>query len=95
MVGSGTALKLRLPDPSIRPELKLPRLKPVKLVLTPLKIPKLRPSANGPLKETTDRLEINKDLKVSIGKPRKGTRILPLASPWIAQQGYHQPIHQS
>src|SRR5438105_289396 len=41
--GSGTAVTLRLPDPSTRPDVKLLRLNPCKLVLTPLKLAMFNP----------------------------------------------------
>src|SRR5690242_21671437 len=69
--GSGTAVTLRLPDPSTRPDVKLLRLNPCKLVLTPLKLAMLNPSVKGPLKNPPTGEKLTSTLKSPLANPGK------------------------
>src|SRR5205807_9422590 len=66
---AGTAVKLKFPDPSMRPELKLPKLNPVKEVLTPLKSAIARFKTNGPLRNPPTGLKRTCTSKSPLARP--------------------------
>src|SRR6476646_5219719 len=67
--GSGTAVMLKLPEPSTRPEVKLFKLNPCKLVFTPSNVAMFTESVNGPLKNPPTGWKLTSTLKSPLAKP--------------------------